>query len=115
MGTPEGSPIEVRNAQGQKEYAKDTRGNVIITKVDITGLHRIADTTNGQFFMITPNNAEIFDILRIIQDNEKTKHSTHQFFRFKEQFHIFLILALFFFIIESFVNYKNIPIKRRLL
>ena len=115
IGTPEGSPIITRNQRGQIEYARDVRGDVIVTKVDVVGLHRIAEETNGQFYMITPNNSEIYSILKQIQDNEKTKHSTQHYFRYKEQFHIFLILALFFFIIESFVNYRNTPIKRRLI
>jgi len=106
IGTPDGSPIMVRNARGQYEYAKDDDGNVIITRLDVLGLHRIAELTNGQFFMITPAFSEIFEVLRQIQHNERTRYATRQFFRFREQYHYFLVLALILLCLEGFVNYK---------
>jgi Ca-activated chloride channel family protein len=107
IGTPEGSPIMVKNASGQNEYAKDDQGNIIVTRVDVVGLHRIAELTNGQFFMVSPNYAEIYEILKQIQNNEKTKFSTRQFARYKEQYHYFLILALILLISEGLVMYRN--------
>jgi len=106
IGTPEGSPLLIENEKGQNEYAKDDKGNVVITRVDVVGLHRLAEITNGQFFMITPNYSEIFEILKQIQNNEKTKFSTHQYFRFKEQYHFFLFLALMFLVMENLIVYK---------
>jgi len=106
IGNPEGSPIMVKNNAGYNEYAKDNKGNVIFTKVDIQGLHSIAEITEGQFYMVSPNYSEIFDILKQISDNEKSKYSTKQYFRYKEQYHLFLILCLIIIIIESLVNYR---------
>jgi len=107
IGTPEGSPIQLTNDRGQTEYARDDQGNVIITRLDVLGLHRIAELTGGQFFMITPQYSEIFEVLRQIQHNERTMITTRQFFRYKEQYHYFLILALLMITIEGFVNYKR--------
>jgi len=106
IGTIEGSPIIIKNQKGQDEYAKDDKGNVIITQVDVMGLHNIANITNGLFYMITPNYAEILDILKQIKSNEQTKSSTRQYFRFKEQFHYFVILALIFLFIEGSIVFK---------
>ena len=106
IGTPEGSPIQLTNQRGQIEYARDDQGNVIITRLDVLGLHRIAESTNGQFFMITPQYSEIYEVLRQIQHNERTMITTRQFFRFKEQYHYFLILGLILLILEGVVNYK---------
>ena len=107
IGTPEGSPIMIQNERGQNEYAKDDKGNVIVTQVDIMGLHMIAEISSGQFYMISPNYAEIFDILKQIQSNEQTKSSTRQYFRYKEQYHYFLILAMALLLIEGIVIYRN--------
>lgn len=106
IGSVEGTPILIKNSYGQNEYAKDDKGNVIITKLDINGLHRIADITNGKFYLVSPDYSEIFEILKQIQDNERTKYSTKQFFRYKEQYHYFLILAILFLIIETFISYR---------
>jgi len=106
IGNPEGSPIMVKNNVGYNEYAKDNKGNIIFTKVDIQGLHGIAEITQGQFYMVSPNYSEIFDILKQISNNEKSKYSTKQYFRYKEQYHLFLILCLIIIIIESLVNYR---------
>jgi Ca-activated chloride channel family protein len=107
IGTPEGSPIAIRNQHGQIEYAKDNRGNVIITQVNILLLHRIAEISGGQFFMVSPTYSEIYEILKQIDTNERTKYSTKEYFRYKEQYHIFLILVVLLIVIESLVNYRN--------
>jgi len=106
IGTPEGSPIQLTNERGQIEYARDDTGNVIITRLDVSGLHRIAEITNGQFFMITPQYSEIFEVLRLIQNNERTLFSTRQLFRHKEQYHYFLILGLILLCFEGFISYN---------
>ncbi|MCL2063504.1 MAG: VWA domain-containing protein [Candidatus Cloacimonetes bacterium] len=106
IGTPEGSPIQFTNERGQIEYARDDQGNVVITRLDVLGLHRIAESTGGQFFMITPQYSEIFEVLRQIQHNERTMITTRQFFRYKEQYHYFLILGLIFLVLEGFINYR---------
>ena len=106
IGTPEGSPIQLRNERGQTEYARDDSGNVIITRLDVLGLHRIAELTDGQFFMITPQYSEIYEVLRQIQNNERTLYTTRQYFRFKEQYHYFLILGLILLALEGFISYK---------
>jgi len=106
IGTPADSPIITKNRYGVDEYAKDNKGNIVFTKLNIEIMHQIADITGGKFNLVSPNNAEIFDILKTISGNEKSEFTTKQSFRYKEQYHIFLILALLIFIIESLVNYK---------
>ena len=107
IGSPEGAPILVLDNRGREVYATDDRGNVVITRLDVIGLHRIAEVTGGQFYMITPAYSEIYEILRLIQDNERTRYATRQLFRYKEQYHYFLILALFLIILEGIINYKQ--------
>ncbi|MCL1826764.1 MAG: VWA domain-containing protein [Candidatus Cloacimonetes bacterium] len=113
IGTPEGSPIMIKNDKGQDEYAKNDQGNVIITRVDVLGLHKIAETTGGNFYMISPSYAEIFDILKLIKNNEQTKSATRQYFRYKEQYHYFLYLALILLLADSVVIFRNNKVGER--
>jgi Ca-activated chloride channel family protein len=106
IGSIDGSPIETENSFGQKEYAKDDNGNTIISKMDVDVLSRISENANGKFYPITPQQTEILDILNQISGKEKSKLSTKQYFKFKEQYHYFLLVAFLFILIETLLPYN---------
>lgn len=105
VGSIDGSPIEFKDQYGQSVYAKDDNGNIVISKMDVETLSKISENANGKFYPITPQQSEIFDILNQISGKEKSKVNTKQYFKFKEQYHYFLILALLFILIESLIPY----------
>ncbi|HOQ80338.1 MAG TPA: VWA domain-containing protein [Candidatus Cloacimonadota bacterium] len=107
IGSIDGSPIETLNAFGEVEFAKDDNGNIIITKMDVHTLTAIAEASNGKFYPITPQNSEIYDILNQISGKEKSQYTTKQYFKFKEQYHYFLIIALLFLVFEAIISYEN--------
>ena len=107
IGTPGGYPVRFRNQRGQMEMLRDNQGNPVLTHMDAMGLYRIADVTGGLFYEVTPQFSEIDAILRQISDNEKTKYATRQYFRYKEQYHYFLIIALLLLCFEGFINYQQ--------
>ncbi len=107
VGSIDGSPIEMVDSYGQVEYAKDEKGNIVLSKMDVETLSAISDNANGKFYPITPQNSEIFDILNQITGKEKNKISSKQYFKFKEQYHYFLIIALILLIVEALTTYEN--------
>jgi len=107
VGSPEGSPIMIQNPQGNQEYAKDNNGNIIITKLDTDVLSRIAREGNGRFFMVTPHQAEIYEILRTIEELEKDKYDAKEFVRYQERYLYFAIIALISIILESLILYNK--------
>ncbi len=107
VGSIDGSPIEMINSYGQVEYAKDDQGNIVLSKMDVETLSAISSNANGKFYPITPQNSEIYDILNQITGKEKNKISSKQYFKFKEQYHYFVIIALILIIIEALVTYEN--------
>ncbi|MDR3666699.1 MAG: VWA domain-containing protein, partial [Ignavibacteriaceae bacterium] len=51
LGSPQGSPIPINNAQGQPgDFKKDDQGNTVITKLDEPILQHIASMGNGKYF-----------------------------------------------------------------
>ncbi|MDD4157688.1 MAG: VWA domain-containing protein, partial [Candidatus Cloacimonetes bacterium] len=106
IGSPEGSPLLLVNEKGQKEYAKDDKGNVIVTKLDVSTLMNLANETNGKFYLISSDYSEIYEVLKKIDTNEKSKYSSTQLSRYKEQYHYFVIIALIFLLLESFIFFK---------
>jgi len=107
IGSPEGSTIPLSDESGNMVYAKDDEGNIVFTKLDISTLTQIAKTGNGRFFPITPQQAEIFEIMKNINSIEKSKFDSRQFTRYKERYNYFLIPALLILFIEYLILIKK--------
>jgi Ca-activated chloride channel homolog len=107
IGSAEGSTIPLQDERGNIVYAKDDDGNIVFTKLDISTLSQLARIGNGRFFSITPQQAEIFEIMKNINAIEKEKYDSRHFTRFQERYHYFAILALFFLLLEFILNHKK--------
>ena len=107
VGSPEGSTIPIRDKSGDVVYAKDDKGNIVLTKLDISTLTQIAKLGNGRFFPITPQQSEIFEIMKNINTIEKKKFDSREFVRYKEQYKYFVIVTIILLLIESAILYKK--------
>jgi Ca-activated chloride channel family protein len=107
FGTQEGTVLFVSGPGGRQEIGRDDQGNPVVTRLDVPGLQEIAQVTRGRFFNITPWHDEIDQIINEIRENELTEHATRQVFRYREQFHFFLLFALLLLIIEGYINYRS--------
>jgi len=107
IGSPEGSTIPIKNKDGDVAYAKDDKGDIVFTKLDITTLTQIAKKANGRFFPITPQQSEIYEIMKNINSFEKKKFDSKEYVRYKEQYKYFVIAALILLLIESLIIYKK--------
>ncbi len=113
IGSPEGSTIPIKNENGDVEYAKDDKGNIILSKLDVGTLTKLAKVTDGKFYAITPQQSEIFEILKRISTIEKSKYSSKEFIRYKDQYRYFLLIALFLIFVEIFILYNKKEIIKR--
>ncbi len=107
IGSPEGSTIPIKEESGNIVYAKDDNGDIVFSKLDINTLSQIAKIGNGRFFPITPQQSEIFEIMKNINSIEKKKFDSKKFVRYKEQYKYFVIFALILLIIESLIIHKK--------
>lgn len=107
VGSPEGSTIPLKDKSGNTVYAKDDQGNIIFTKLDVNVLTQIAKIGNGRFFPITPQQSEIFEIMKNINEIEKKKFDSREFVRYKEQYKYFVLTALILLLLESFITFKK--------
>ena len=115
IGSPEGSTIPIKNRDGDVVYAKDDKGDIVFTKLDITTLTQIAKKGNGRFFPITPQQSEIYEIMKNINSFEKKKFDSKEYVRYKEQYKYFVITALLLLLIESLIIYKKKTKFKRIL
>ncbi|OQX72033.1 MAG: hypothetical protein B6D62_00300 [Candidatus Cloacimonas sp. 4484_275] len=113
VGSPEGSTIPMKDENGNIVYAKNDKGEIIFTKLDVATLSQIASKGNGKFYPITPNQSEIFEIMKNINAIEKKKFSSREFVRYKEQYKYFVIITIFLLLLESVISYrKKVKFKR---
>jgi Ca-activated chloride channel family protein len=102
IGTPEGSPIQVTDEQGNSSYLKSRDGQVVLSKLDEDTLKRIALTTGGAYVPASSSGLELDEIYskRIARMEEKDLASTRRK-RYEHRFQWPLGLALVLIIIEA--------------
>lgn len=93
VGSPAGSYIK-----------NPASGEEILTKPDIESLKKIAAVTGGKFYAVTPSQNEIDQLLRQIYGRERSKLATREVNLMKDQYRLFLILALGLILLECLIS-----------
>jgi len=99
IGNPAGAPIPFIHPRLGKQYYRNPDGSIYLSKLNSASLVEIADITNSQFYR-APDSKELKAIFSEIDKLEKVKLKTDINFRYKEQFAIYIILALLIILIE---------------
>jgi Ca-activated chloride channel family protein len=107
IGTPNGSPIPVKDESGIiKDYIKDRIGQIVVSKINANLLKSVASETGGKYF-----DASVKDISgelsRAVRDLEKNKNKISERDSKIDRFQIFLFVALLLLFIELLF-----PVKR---
>lgn len=115
IGSPEGSTVPIVTPDGNATYARDENGEYVISKLDTKTLSQIAKATSGQFYLVTPQQNEIFKILARIQGMEKARYTSSQFQQLKEQYTVFVLPLILLLIIELVIRQTRKPRRERFL
>ena len=108
MGTPEGSPIPVYGANGERaDYKHDRAGNIVLSKLDESALQQIALTTGGSYRRATNAGNEIDEIFKELSALQKTELGSIQVTGFEDQFYYPLALGIFFLVIETLLSERR--------
>lgn len=102
VGSPDGQPIPLNG-----ELIKDSKGNIVVSKLDEKTLKEVAEAGNGAY--VHAGNGEfglnpIIDELRRLEDE---KYDSVVFEEFDEQFMYFLAAAIVLFVIEMLVGERR--------
>ncbi len=109
IGTPSGSPIRLNGKAGKKVYLKDSKGQLVLSKLDENTLKKIALITGGAYIKSSASGIELDKIYkdRIAKMNKTDLQSTRKK-RYESRFQWPLALALLFLIMESLItDYKK--------
>jgi len=105
FGTPEGAPIPLRSEEGKSSgFKKDRSGEIVITKLNISLLQKIAEETGGLYLPSTPAEREIDWIYEHMQDLDKAEFKQRMITERDDQFQLFLGIALALLILEMLIG-----------
>lgn len=108
IGTPEGAPIRIGG-----DFVKDERGEMVVSKLDERTLEQIASITDGAYVRATKQSIGLDEIVKSINDMEKSDLSTVRFEEYNEQYQYLVAAALLLLLFETSVLSRRNPRLRR--
>lgn len=114
VGKTKGAPIPIKRKGVVESLKKDSKGEVVITKLKESVLSEIAD--DGEGIYIDGSNTEnaVEQIKEQLNQMDKTEFEAKQLAEFKDQFQWFLGGALFLLFLDLFVLDKKTKWLRKL-
>jgi len=108
MGTPEGVPIPMSDAQGHKTgFKTDQQGSTVLTKLDENSLIDMSSKGNGRYYRGTSSENELETIYNDLSGIQKTEFGTTRIISFEDRYYFCLIPALILLMIELLVSEKR--------
>ena len=104
IGTPEGAPIRVGG-----DFVKDEKGEMVVSKLDERMLEQIAAITDGAYVRATKQSIGLDEIVRSINDMEKSELSTVRFEEYNEQYQYLVAAALLLLLLETAILSRRNP------
>jgi Ca-activated chloride channel family protein len=110
MGSPDGAPIPIYDANGhQTDFKRDQSGNIVLTKLDEASLEKIAALGNGKYFRASNSQDELDLIYKDINALQKREFGAKQFTDYEDQFQYFIGAGIVLLLIEILLSDKKIP------
>lgn len=101
IGTTEGAPIPVYDAQGRREgFMRDEDGTVVTTRLGEQTLRSVAERTGARYVAAGVGGTGFDDLVDDLASGQGESVEERQVTRFEEQFQIFLGLALALLFLE---------------
>lgn len=110
IGSPKGVPIPIYDRRGNKEFKKDRRGEIILTKLDQFTLEKIALTTNGKYYQSITGETRLEKVYEEIAKMEKKELASMKFTQYEDRFQYVLIFAIIFLVLELLLS-ERVKIK----
>ncbi len=107
MGLSKGAPIPVYNKYGNKAYRTDSKGNVVISKLDENTLKKIAASGGGKYIRANNTKSGLNSLFNELKNLDKVKMDAKVYSEYEEQYQYFIGFALLLLFIEFFIRYKK--------
>lgn len=100
VGSEGGAPVPVYDPLFGKIYARDSSGNILLTKINEEVLKSVAETTGAVYYRAT-DSASLSKIYQAIDSLEKSDIKLKEFYSYADIYHYFLIAVLVFMAISA--------------
>lgn len=108
IGTPEGAPIKIDG-----EFVKDEDGQMVVSKLGEQMLEQIASITEGAYVRATKQSIGLDEIVKSINEMEKSELSTVRYEEYNEQYQYLLAVALMMLLLDNFILSRRNPRLRK--
>ena len=108
IGTPEGAPIEIGG-----EFIKDENGDMVVSKLGEQMLEELALATGGAYVRATKQSIGLEEIVKSINQMEKSELSTVRYEEYNEQYQYLIAVALALLLLDTFILSRRNPALRR--
>lgn len=108
IGTPEGAPIQIDG-----DFIKDENGEMVVSKLNEQMLEQIASITDGAYVRATKQSIGLDEIVKSIDEMEKSDLATVRFEEFNEQYQYLVAVALALLVLDVFILSRRNPRLRR--
>lgn len=105
IGTPEGAPIQIGG-----EFIKDEKGEIVVSKLNEELLSEIASLTDAAYVRSSKQSIGLEEIVKSINEMEKSELSTVRFEEFNEQYQYLLGIALLLLLLEFVMLDRRNPL-----
>lgn len=103
VGTTKGAPIPIKRKGVVESLKKDSKGEVVITKLNEEILIDISDDGNGQYINGANTDEAVAYIKEQLNQMDKKEFEAKQFAEYKDQYQWFLGAGLLFLFLDVFV------------
>lgn len=107
MGLAEGAPIPIYKNGVASGFKQDGDGNTIMTKLNEPMLQEIAAAGHGTYVRASNSDVGLDKIMAEIDKMEKKETEAKVYSDYEEQYQFFVLLALFFLILEIIIFEKK--------
>lgn len=105
IGTPEGAPIQIDG-----EFIRDEQGEMVVSKLDEQTLSQIAEITGGAYVRASKQSIGLDEIVKAVNEMERSELSTVRFEEFDEQYQYLLAAALVLLLAELLLLDRRNPL-----
>jgi Ca-activated chloride channel family protein len=107
VGTEKGGPIPIKYKGELEGYKKDSKGEVVITKLNQETLKEIAEAGNGKYVVGNKTQQTVDYVEKLLVKAEKSEFETTKFSDYKDQFQWFIGFAILFLLIDTLMLDKK--------
>jgi len=102
IGSQKGVPIPLGSSRESVVYKKDKAGNLVMTRLNPRILEQVARESGGRYFH-AGLNLDLQTIYKEIAEMDEKELGTSRMAVYKEQYQIFLLIALVILLLEFFI------------